>query len=134
MHIKLMYLFTRCITFTWSGQSVNGVNVWALLTPTNSAVTCSSKALIENAVESCLRLPKLSLELQNKALLLRAKARLAASLHTSANQGRDLPRPRPRVILDDMFADRYSSLTQTWKRYLELILTILKQKLSWVAR
>ncbi|KAI0087530.1 hypothetical protein BDY19DRAFT_1042317 [Irpex rosettiformis] len=45
-----------------------------------------SKALIENAVESCLRLPKLSLDLQNKALLLRAKARLAASLHTSANQ------------------------------------------------
>lgn len=45
-----------------------------------------SRILIENAVESCLRLPKLSQEISYKARLLRAKARLAASLHAGANQ------------------------------------------------
>ena len=59
----------------------------------------SSRSLIENAVESCLRLPKLSPEVANKARLLRAKARLAASLHAGANQGRDPSRLRPRSIL-----------------------------------
>ncbi|KIP12194.1 hypothetical protein PHLGIDRAFT_124352 [Phlebiopsis gigantea 11061_1 CR5-6] len=45
-----------------------------------------SRSHIENAVESCLRLPKLSPEIANKARLLRAKARLAASLHAGAHQ------------------------------------------------
>ncbi|GJE98678.1 hypothetical protein PsYK624_149130 [Phanerochaete sordida] len=45
-----------------------------------------SRILIENAVESCLRLPKLSPDISNKARLLRAKARLAVSLHAAANQ------------------------------------------------
>ncbi|KAI0341135.1 hypothetical protein BDW22DRAFT_1430285 [Trametopsis cervina] len=45
-----------------------------------------SSALIENFTESCLQLPNLSPELSNKTLLLRAKARLAANLHTSAHE------------------------------------------------
>lgn len=65
----------------------------------------SSRSLIENAVQSCLLLPKLSLENANKARLLRAKARLAASLHAGAYQGRDPSRPWARSFLDLTFPD-----------------------------
>lgn len=48
---------------------------------------CSSRILIENAVQSCLSLSKLSLANATKARLIRAKARLAAGLHVGAHQG-----------------------------------------------
>lgn len=45
-----------------------------------------SRILIENAVQSCLSLSKLSLANATKARLIRAKARLAAGLHVGAHQ------------------------------------------------
>lgn len=53
----------------------------------------SSRTLIENAVQSCLLVSKLSPERAARARLLRAKARLAVGLRDSAHQGRVWPRP-----------------------------------------
>lgn len=53
----------------------------------------SSRNLIENAVQSCLLVSKLSPERAARARLLRAKARLAVGLRDSAHQGRVWPRP-----------------------------------------
>ena len=93
----------------------------------------SSRALIENAVESCLRLPKLSPEIANKARLLRAKARLAASLHAGAHQGRGPSRLPPQIHSRLTIRVSPPSPSQTWRPYLGLIPTILKLVLSWVA-
>ena len=94
----------------------------------------SSRALIENAVESCLRLPKLSPEIANKARLLRAKARLAASLHAGAHQGRDASRLGSKVRSRLTIPNTPVSHSQTWRPYLGLIPTMLKLVLSWVAQ
>ena len=48
----------------------------------------SSRTLIENAVQSCLSISKLSHPNAAKARLMRAKARLAAGLYVGAHQGR----------------------------------------------
>ena len=71
---------------------------WNQNTPNTDLRGFAPMLQVKNSYRECRPilppLPKLSLENANKARLLRAKARLAASLHAGAHQGRDSSRPK----------------------------------------
>ncbi len=69
-----------------------------------------TRTIVENAMQSCLQISTLCSEKIAKARILRARARLAAGLQFSANEGIFSP-------LRDMvpFAN-HSHFAQTWKR------------------